>query len=166
MADVALNYRYLHNRVHDFMHGVIDDIRDMSPSDRAMTTWHRDLGNVSDNVYVSLIAFYYSESSETWGDDQVTQIKEANDPCIFMIDDDVYILQFSLRRTTTSAMNEEYDYSFIQLKDDDSPLCEDHSMYYSQDDYLVAAQMNLIDDISRTNNYKLDDLYTGDYDLV
>lgn len=166
MAYIELNWKYMHERVNKFINGVIDDIKKMSPQDRAATTWHRDLGNVSDNVFVTLIAFYYSESSETWGDDHVAQIKEANDPCIFMMDDDVYILQFSLRRTTISAMNEEYDYSFIQLKDDDSPLCEDHSVYYSEDDYLVQAQMNLIDDISRANNYTLDELYTCKYDLV
>lgn len=166
MACIELNWSYMHERVNKFIRGVIDDIKEMSPQDRAATTWHRDLGNVSDNVYVTLIAFYYSESSETWGDDQIEQIKEANDPCIFLIDDDVYILQFSLRRTTTSAINEEYDYSFIQLKDDDSPLCEDHSVYYSEDDYLVQAHNNLIDDISRANNYTLDELYTNKYDLV
>ena len=166
MAYVELNWQYMHERVNKFIHSVIDNIKEMSPQDRAGTTWHKDLGNVSDNVFVSLIAFYYSESSETWGDDLIEQIEQTNDPCIFLIDDDVYILQFSLRRTTTSAMNEEYDYSFIQLKDDDTPLCEDHSMYYSYDDYRTVTQMNLIDDIGRANNYTLDELYTNEYDLV
>lgn len=166
MAHVELNWQYMHEQVNKFIHSVIDNIRDMTPQDRAATTWHKDLGNVSDGVFVSLVAFYYSESSETWGDDLVEQIQTANDPCTFVIDDDVYILQFSLRRTTISAMNEEYDYSFIQLKDDDTPLCEDHSVYYSEDDYLVQAQMNLIDDIGRTNNHLLDELVTCKYDLV
>lgn len=166
MACVELNWDYMHERVNKFINGVLDDIKSMTPDERAAVTWHRNLGNVSDNVYVSLIAFYYSESSETWGDDQIEQINETNDPCIFVMDDDVYILQFSLRRTTKSAMNEEYDYSFIQLKDDDTPLCEDHSMYYSHDDYKVITQMNLIDDISRVNNHTFDELHTNKYDLV
>ena len=36
MACIELNWSYMHERVHDFIHGVIDDIKKMSPQDRAM----------------------------------------------------------------------------------------------------------------------------------
>ena len=165
MADVALNYRYLHNKVHDFMHGVIDDIRDMSPSDRAITTWHLDLGNVSDGVFVSLIAWFNAESLKEYFDDQVEAINKNNIPSVFIYDDDVYILQFEIRRTTTSAMQEEYDYSPVCLKNGEY-LCEGCSVYDTDDDTLSNYECVIVDDISNVNNHSLDELQTGDYDLV
>lgn len=164
MADVALNYRYLHNRVHDFMHGVIDDIKDMSLANRAMTTWHVDLGNVSDGVFVSLIAYFNAEPLKEYFDDQVEAINKNNIPSVFIYDD-VYILQFEIRRTTTSAMQEEYDYSPVCLKNGEY-LCEGCSVYDTDDDTLSNYECVIVDDISSVNNHSLDELQTGDYDLV
>ena len=166
MAYIELNWRYMHERVNKFIHSVVDDIKKTSPQDRATTTWHVDLGNVSDNVFVTLIAFYESYSIDELDDDQIEIIQKENEANIFIDGDNVYILDFCIRRTTTSAMHEEYDYSYVKLKGSDDPLCYDHQIYETDDDALVRYQMEIIDDISRVNNYYLENFVTDKYDFV
>lgn len=98
----------------------------------AMSTWHRDLEpmGLDRDIYVSALAFYDEAPEDEFDPETIDSIKEKGGRLQFITADGmVHFMVVCLRFTTTSAMNEAYDYTPIYRVNDEEPYCPDHTVY-------------------------------------
>ena len=131
------------------------------PRELMQATWHKDLEpmGLDRDIYVTAIAFYDRSPVEDYDEEVIQSVKEKGGHVQMVVDNELCLLTVALRFTTTSAMNEEYDYTQIYDRSNTrEPLCFNHTVYCIGREAFNACVDEVIRDWKRLRYYTRDDL--------